>query len=151
MADSVRALRDAVASLAVIQGVHAHLCEGDPRSAMVWSDQTQITVRLHAPGDDEIWVLAGSGLMAREIADSEGCFETEPLVVAILDGRAIEMFGPLHGNAQMVPLGWQVETAHGGVFAGGVANEAPAVPAAVAGPLAVARLSYWPPLPGGAG
>ena len=140
MADSVRALRDAIASLAVFPGVHAHLCEGDPRSAMVWSDQNQITVRLHAPADDEIWVLAGSGLLAREIADSEGGFEIEPLVVAILNGRAIEMFGPLRGEAQMVPLGWQVETADGGMFAGGVANEAPAVPTAVAGPMAVTRL-----------
>ena len=145
MTDSTRALRDIVATLAGLDGIHAHLCDGDPHAAVAWSDRAQITVRLQAAADDEIWVLAGAGLPAREIADSEGGFELEPLVKAILDGRAIETFGPVAGRCGMVPLGWLVETAGGGTYAGGIVQEpGRTIDGLMAGPFAKADLE-WPP------
>lgn len=39
---------------------------------MVWSSDAEITVRLTARGDDEIWVLARSGLLIRFVAASDG-------------------------------------------------------------------------------
>ena len=41
--------------------VRAHLCEGDPSTAVLWDDPTGITVRLSLLGD-EIWLFAGSGV-----------------------------------------------------------------------------------------
>lgn len=118
MADPIRALRDTVRALAAADGVHAHLCEGDPSAAVVWSEQAQITVRLRALGDDELWVLAGEGLLARVIADSEGDFEIEWLVRAILAGNAVEIIGPSPESGAVGPLGWMVPAPTGGHHAG---------------------------------
>ena len=70
----------------------SYLCAGDPRSAVLWSDQTEITVRLALRGD-QLWILAGSGLLIRIVADSEGEIvpeNVEPVLRAILAGQAVD-------------------------------------------------------------
>lgn len=141
MADSIQALRDLVTGLSRLDGVHAHLCDGDRRTAVAWSEQSEITARIHAAADDEMWVLAGSGLLARAVADSEGSFELEPLILAILTGRAIELFGPAEDHEQLAPLGWRVPLEGGGTFAADVDEALPAVAASIAGPWVRARLA----------
>lgn len=139
MADSTQALRDLVAVLNACTGLHAHLCDGDPCTAVAWAEESQITVRLRAAADDEMWALAGSGLLARVIADSEGMFEMEPLTLAILAGRAVELFGPAEGH-EFAPVGWRVPVAGGGAFSADVDEALPAVAAPIAGPWLRARL-----------
>jgi len=73
---------------------HAHLCDGDPNSAVAWNDATEITARLSLR-DDEIWILAGAGLLARFIAPSDGEFDPDTItsvVDEILRGGAVELF-----------------------------------------------------------
>lgn len=134
MADSTLALRDLVETLSRLARVHAHLCDGDPRSAVTWSEATEITVRLFAAADDELWVLAGSGILAREVADSEGGFDLEPLVCAILEGRAVELFGPATRHDALTPRGWQVTLADGSAYAADT-NGGAVIVTAITGPL----------------
>ncbi len=141
MADSTQALRDLVAALNARTGIHAHLCDGDPRTAVAWAEESEITVRLRAADDDEMWVLAGSGLLARVIADTEGMFEMEPLTLAILAGRAVELFGPAEGQEHLAPLGWRVPLEGGGTFAADVDEALPPTAASITGPWVRARLA----------
>lgn len=77
------------------RAAHGHLCSGDPEAGVVWDDKTEITARLSLRGD-EIWLVAGSGLLARFVANSEHEFDCEGILSAIaviLSGEAIEYFG----------------------------------------------------------
>jgi hypothetical protein len=114
---ATRALAGTVDALAAREGVRAHLCEGSAADAVVWGSDG-LTVRLAARGKDEIWVLAGLCIFARVVADSEGGFDdVEPLVLAILDGRAREFL--VDFGSGLVPAGWEITVGEGGLFAGG--------------------------------
>ncbi len=135
MADSMLALGRLVATLADDHHLQAYLCDGDPRSAVAWSVDLEITVRLRAVADDEIWVLAGAGLLARVVADSAGEFEIDPIVTAILGGQAVEIFGPGGPTDPLIPLGWKVKTP-GGEFSADVEPGRSVVEASIVGPMA---------------
>lgn len=102
-------------------GVHAHRCEGSPTDAVVWS-ASEITVRVAARGADEIWVLAGSALLLRLVADSEGGFEDlEAVIRGILGGRAREVLSVREGRC--TASGYVVQSSTGGMYAGGLSSE----------------------------
>lgn len=120
---------------------NAHLCEGDSTAAVIWDDSTQITVRLSLR-DDEVWILAGSGILVRSITDSEGEFDRVLILDAIrqiLRGEAIEYFGvtPCLEEADTFATGFEIRRV--GAAAGLDASSA-AFRARLAGPLAQAAL-----------
>ena len=115
----------------------AYLCAGNPRQAVAWSPRSEITVRIAAKADDELWVLAGSGMLVRFVAASDGDFgDVVTVVQTILAGRAVEMFGdrdrPRSGLT--VATGFRLDSDL--TFAGGNSESEAAWTARVAGPLA---------------
>jgi len=74
---------------------NAYTCDGDTDTAFAWDSRNEITVRLALRGD-EIWLFAGSGLLVRFVADSEGEFDLDGAmrtIASILAGEAVEYFG----------------------------------------------------------
>lgn len=117
--------------------VEAHLCAGDPNQAVAWSPDSEITVRLASKGDDEIWVIAGSGMLVRFITASDGDVgDVEPFVRAVLAGQAVEMFGPEDeaGAKSMIATGYRLGPKP--LFAGGATEAEATWTARVAGPFA---------------
>lgn len=116
--------------------LEAYLCAGADREAMVWSSSTEITVRLSARGDDEIWVLAGSGLLVRfVVADDGDPGDVAAVVRRIVAGEAVEMFGDRDGaSCPVVATGYELGPERS--FAGGLAADEALWTARVAGPFA---------------
>lgn len=130
------ALRAAVDELA--RELEAYLCAGAEREAVVWSPDTEITVRLSARGDDEIWVTAGSGLLIRFAAASDGDMgDVADAVRRIVAGEAVEMFGERR-RADDGPAAATGYTLGGPdrVFAGGLDAEQARWTARIGGPFA---------------
>ncbi len=122
--------------------VRAHLCEGDPSTAVLWDDPTGITVRLSLLGD-EIWLFAGSGVLIRHIAPSDGEFDLEGLLATILHvlrGEAIEYFGVRGqtGDDVLLPTGFAVPDGN----AGGTTARSSVAHTRLAGPYAAAKAQY---------
>lgn len=127
-----------VASAAAIG--RAHLCVGDSSSALVWDETTEITVRL-ALRADEVWLLAGSGLLVRFVASSEATLDVEGIldvVKEIICGNATEFFGVASGapGADQFATGFQIAS---GSTSGGLGPSQSAFQARLAGPLARAQ------------
>ncbi len=100
-------------------GVHAHLCEGSPADAVAWGS-ADVTVRCAARGGDEVWVFAGSALLLRVVADSEGGFDDlEAVVRGILQGRARELL--VQRGPATVARGYDMVLETGARYAGGLA------------------------------
>lgn len=115
----------------------AYLCDGDPRSAVAWDPESEITIRLSLKGD-EIWVMAGSALLIRDVAASDGEFDLagiDLVVDEILGGRAVEHFGLVgqSGTDVVVATGFRLES---GRFAGGRNEGESLFKARVGGPFA---------------
>ena len=135
MADVIGpALRAVVGELS--RELEAYLCAGAEREAVVWSADTEITVRLSARGGDEIWVLAGSGLLIRFVAASDGDLgDVADVVRRIVAGEAVEMFGDrLAGDEPAVATGYTLGSDR--PFAGGLRADAARWTARIAGPFA---------------
>mgnify|MGYP001292016712 CR=1 FL=1 len=115
---------------------HAHLCSGDPETGLVWEDKTEITVRLSLRGD-EIWLVAGSGLLVRFVASSEHEFDLEGILSAIavlLSGEAIEYFGVrAHETEQTYATGFAIGEPP--EYAGGLTQDQSRFAAVLGGPL----------------
>ena len=129
------ALRAVVDELS--QEFGAYLCAGADREAMVWSSDTEITVRLSARGDDEIWVIAGSGLLVRFVAASDGDMgDVAEVVRRIVAGEAVEMFG----DRRRADDGFAVATGYAlgpdRAFAGGLDGDQARWTARIGGPFA---------------
>lgn len=123
----------------------AYICDGDRSTAMAWDDESEITVRLSLRGD-ELWVLAGSGLLARYVVPSDGEFDLETIaevVDGILTGGAVEFFGPasVGGSGGRVATGFRVGP---GSVSSGVDTEQAAFSARLAGPMARAEPTDTP-------
>ncbi|KHK95506.1 hypothetical protein LK09_19235 [Microbacterium mangrovi] len=118
----------------------AYLCDGDPTSAVVWDPESEITIRLSLRGD-EIWVIAGSGILIRFVADSGGELDHEGIAIVltrILAGEAVEHFGVAgQDDGDAFATGYRVGTEG---FSGGFTAEEAKFRARLAGPLAVATL-----------
>lgn len=128
------ALREVVGELS--RELEAYLCAGAERDAVVWSSDTEITVRLSARGDDEIWVLAGSGLLIRFVAASDGDLGgVADVVRRIVAGEAVEMFGDRPaGDEPAVATGYALGPDR--PFAGGLRADEARWTARIAGPFA---------------
>ena len=129
----------------IVRGIatyaNAYLCDGDPRSAVAWDPENEITVRLQLRGD-EVWVLAGSGTLIRTFADSTGELEHEGLdrvIRTILSGRAIEYFG-VAGYPSIADFVTGHDLSPGIGFSGGLNAKQSQFSARIAGPLASAYL-----------
>lgn len=123
------------------QDVCAYLCEGAPDHGVAWSNETEITARLTVKGDDEIWVFAGSGILIRFVAASDGDMgDVGTVVRALLSGEAIETFGdsarPSTGMA--IATGYALESAG---FGGGLDPDRGQWSARLGGPFARGRFS----------
>lgn len=119
------------------RALEAHLCDGAEREAVVWSAETEITVRLSARGDDELWVMAGSGLLIRFVAADDGDMgDVAAVVRRIVAGEAVEMFGERRRAGE----GPAVATGHAlgpdRAFAGGLDSHQALWTARIAGPFA---------------
>lgn len=129
----------------IVRGIatyaNAYLCDGDPRSAVAWDPENEITVRLALHGD-ELWVVAGSGTLIRLIATSSGEHlfdEVDAIVRTILSGRAVEHFGVAgHPSIADFVTGDDLGPAIG--VAGGLNARQSQFSARIAGPLAKAYL-----------
>lgn len=122
----------------------AHLCDGDASEAVVWDPATEITVRLSLRGD-EVWLLAGSGLLIRFVAASDGEFDHEGIdrvIGLVLRGEAVEHFGVAALDGQdappSIPTGYRVGEPQG--YSGGLPAGQARFEARIAGPLARAHL-----------
>lgn len=119
---------------------NAHLCDGDARTALVWSPETEISIRLALRGD-EVWILAGSGMLVRFVATSDGDFtnvDIEMAIDSILRGEATEHFGATgadHGD--LFSMGYHVGPDLG---YGGLTEEKARFSARIAGPFAGSAL-----------
>ena len=119
----------------------AHLCDGDTSSAVVWDADSEITIRLSRRGD-EMWLLAGSGILLRFVAASDGEFDHEGIDTAIdliLRGEAIEYFGAAGRKSDPAfATGYRIDSAGG--FSGGRTRIESLFQARLAGPMAAGRL-----------
>lgn len=118
----------------------AYLCDGDSRSAVIWDPYTEITIRL-ALRNDEIWVIAGSGVLVRFVAASDDTFSDEDIdavMAAILRGDAVEYFGGAGASTALAAAtGFDVGSDIG--FSGGLGRDEAQFAARLAGPLAAAQ------------
>jgi len=125
------------------ESTHAHLCEGDPWAAMVWDDKSEVTIRLSLR-DDEIWLFAGSGVLVRFIADSDGEFDRPGITSAIdqiLAGTAIEYFGVADaGHDDIFATGFDIGP---GEYASGLDGRQARFRTRLAGPMAVAGIDVY--------
>lgn len=120
----------------------AHMCDGDPTSAVAWNEVNEITVRLTVRGD-ELWIHAGSGLLARFISPSDGDFDQETIgrvVREILDGGAVEFFSALTLPPGSTPIASGFMLASGSMSSGRPNQETTACSARIAGSFAQAWL-----------
>lgn len=89
----------------------AYLCDGDSKSAVIWHPKSHITVRLELRAD-EIWLVAGAGILGRFVAASDDSFDLEGIdsaISAVLSGKATEYFG-VRGQVSddLIPTGWML-------------------------------------------
>jgi hypothetical protein len=121
---------------------NAHLCKDDPKTAVLWDDSTQITIRLSL-NEDEIFLYAGSGIFIRFVASSENLFDhfgIAKVIEQILTGQAIEYFGvKAKISDDFFATGYVVEAEP--KFAGGLKEEEAYFRARLAGPMAKGFLS----------
>lgn len=120
----------------------SYLCDGASTSAMIWDDDSEVTIRLSLR-DDEIWLIAGAGILLRFVADSDGEFDREGIAFVIdqiLRGAAIEFFGVANhvGGEDIFATGYEIGPKR--EFAGGLNETQARFRARLAGPLARARL-----------
>lgn len=123
------------------QFAHAHLSSDDPETGVVWDHKTEITARLSLRGD-EIWLLAGAGVLIRFIESSEGEFDLDGILSAlsvVLSGEAVEYFGVRAletepNYATGFTIGDPPE------FAGGLAQDESRFAAVLGGPLRLAEM-----------
>jgi hypothetical protein len=81
----------------------------------------ELSVRISARAADEIWVIAGTAMLLRLIADSEGGFDDlADIVIAVLEGRAREVLVAHDGT--LIAAGWQLTLASGAEYAGGISE-----------------------------
>lgn len=121
------------------QHARAHLCDGDPTSAVVWDPASEITIRLSLRSD-EVWLIAGSGILIRFVTDSAGDVDIDSIATVlarILAGEAVEEFGVAGQRGDVFATGYRVG-AEG--FSGGLTADEAKFHARLAGPLAVAAL-----------
>ncbi len=122
---------------------HAHLCDGDPSAAMVWDDDSGITIRLSLR-DEEIWLIAGSGTLLRFVAASDGEFDHEGIACVIdqiLHGAAVEFFGVAEdaNGDDIFAAGFEIGRSQD--FGGGLNESRARFRARLAGPMARANLT----------
>lgn len=122
----------------------AFLCDGDPRSAVIWDQRSHITVRLQLI-QDEVWVIAGSGMLVRFVAASDGEFDREGIddvVGQILAGKAVEYFGAADRDGEdVIATGYSVGE-EPVLFTGGLGQSQSRFRSRIAGPMAVRGLDY---------
>lgn len=124
------------------ESVHAHLCDGDRSAAVVWDDESEITIRLSLRGD-EVWIIAGSGILVRFVAASDGEFDREAIIYVIdqiLTGSAVEYFGLAQSTGDDVfATGFDIGPDR--EYASGLDRSQARFRAQLAGPLARATLT----------
>ncbi|MCI9889470.1 hypothetical protein JT358_13520 [Micrococcales bacterium 31B] len=108
---------------------------------MMWDDKTEITARISLRGD-EVWLVAGSGLLVRFVASSEHEFDLDGILAAakkILSGHAVEYFGTRDlGTEPPYATGFAIGEPP--EYAGGVTQGQSQFTAILGGPLLRAKL-----------
>ncbi|MFT7766740.1 hypothetical protein [Clavibacter tessellarius] len=103
---------------------------------MVWDESSEITVRLSLRGD-ELWAMAGSGVLVRFVETSEGEFDLDQVEHAVglmLRGLAVEFFGAADDpGGEAYPSGFEIGSAR--AFAGGLDEGQSRFRARLAGPM----------------
>jgi hypothetical protein len=91
----------------------------------------ELTVRVSAPADDEVWVIVGP-ILVRLIPDSNGDLdELVPVIVGFLEGRGrLFVSGDIE---ELRVVGWRLVLESGGVFSGGE-TEGSSRPVPIVGP-----------------
>ncbi len=122
---------------------HAHQCDGDASTAVVWDGDSEITIRLSLR-NEEIWLIAGSGTLLRFVADSDGEFDHEGIaqvIDQILHGATVEFFGVTEAaeGDDIFTTGFEIGQSSG--FAGGLNKSQARFHARLAGPMACASLT----------
>ena len=120
----------------------AYMCDGDASAAVIWDDDSEITIRLSLRGE-EIWLIAGSGTLLRFVAASDGEFDHEGIahvIDQILHGAAVEFFGVAEAaEGDVFATGFEIGQSQG--FAGGLNESQARFRARLAGPMASASLT----------
>lgn len=111
-----QALRELVAELAAQPSIRAIHSE-ELGVACFWSPESEISARLKAV-EDELWLMAGTSVLYRTVADTGGSFGVDRVLLSVLAGRAVEYF--VHaGRPVAANVGFEVWDEDGQAIGGG--------------------------------